>query len=90
VFAQPVDGDFEDYIGGESFIGQKELGTVLGWHYTCLVGVEHTRGIPCYRGINSWGTGWGDKGFYFISQERAEKVGAEFYALSAFGKLEER
>jgi len=38
------------------------LDPIAGGHETCLYGYDKDKGI--FYGINSWGTDWGNKGFY--------------------------
>lgn len=40
-------------------------GSVVGGHETTLVGIDAEN--KRVRGLNSWGDGWGDHGFYWIS-----------------------
>ena len=42
-------------------------GTTLGGHATHLVGWDNSRGV--FIGENSWGTRWGDDGFYCLAPE---------------------
>lgn len=66
-----VDRDFEDYMGGEHEDGDDSpiavtapVGELLGGHMLCLIGYFVFRGITYFLGINSWGTGWGNKGYF--------------------------
>jgi hypothetical protein len=58
-----------------------------GGHAQVMVGYDDTKatndGTGAFRVVNSWGTGWGDSGFYWISYE-AIKYGSDLsqgYAL---------
>ena len=42
-------------------------GNPEGGHATHLVGWDQARGV--FIGENSWGTGWGDDGYYLIAPE---------------------
>jgi len=39
---------------------------VLGGHAVCCVGYDDTRHGGCMIVRNSWGTGWGDKGYFYM------------------------
>ncbi len=57
-----------------------ETGSNRGGHAQCIVGYDDTivtpDGTGAFRVVNSWGTGWGDNGFYWISYE-AIKSGSD-------------
>ena len=42
-------------------------GHILGGHAIAICGYDDER--KALRGINSWGTGWGDKGFFWLSYD---------------------
>ena len=58
-----------------------KTGTNYGGHAQCIVGFDDTIETPdgtgAFRVVNSWGTGWGDNGFYWISYE-AIKNGSDY------------
>jgi hypothetical protein len=69
-----VDRALEDYAGGFNQDGTLAAVTApnaqssLGGHMTCLVGYKRDPRSPTrvlYRGVNSWGTSWGDGGLYW-------------------------
>lgn len=43
------------------------VGSKRGGHCVCLHGVFNKEGTIWFRGQNSWGTAWGDKGGFFIA-----------------------
>lgn len=57
-----------------------KTGSDRGGHAQCIVGFDDTLVTPdgpgAFRVVNSWGTGWGDNGFYWISYE-AIKYGSD-------------
>jgi C1A family cysteine protease len=61
----PVYDSFE-HVGPDGVlpIPDPTIEALLGGHGLCLAGYDEARG--CYRGINSWGEGWGDKGFFWM------------------------
>jgi len=56
---------FEDYKGG---IFKDDGSVPIGGHELALVGfgVEYETGTPYWIGRNSWGTYWGEEGFFRI------------------------
>ena len=50
-----------------------KTGSNHGGHAQCIVGFDDNKATPDGNGaflvVNSWGTGWGDNGFYWISYE---------------------
>lgn len=55
--------DFLYYSGG---IYQHVYGIEEGGHCICIVGWDDTTSPPCWIAKNSWGTGWGEMGFFKI------------------------
>ncbi len=79
-FALQVDQAFENYGNG---ILDRFSGANLGGHMTALIGY----GPGWFLGINSWGTGWGDGGFFRTSDARiGEPTCTDFYALTVAPK----
>jgi hypothetical protein len=54
--------DFFSYGGG---VYQHVTGTLAGGHCVSLIGYDDGQG--CWIGKNSWGTGWGEGGFFRIA-----------------------
>jgi hypothetical protein len=76
-YATQVDDQFEEY-NGHGEIGAFQ-GPSHGGHMTCLIGYRP----GAFLGVNSWGTGWGDDGFYWISDDRiGSSYCSDFYALT--------
>jgi hypothetical protein len=72
IIGTSVDQAFEDYAGGRQKNGLPKVVTapdpayILGGHMMHLV--EYTaQGL--FRGVNQWGTSWGDNGFYWADEE---------------------
>ncbi len=57
-----VFGDFYAYAGG---VYQHVGGDFVGWHAVAIVGYDDVAG--CWIAKNSWGTGWGELGFFRIA-----------------------
>lgn len=78
--------DFDSYTGGiyQHVWGQYEAG-----HAIVMVGWDDTTEPPCWIVRNSWGSGWGERGYFRIRMGTNE-VGIEDQALYArFGDVPE-
>jgi hypothetical protein len=60
--AMEVNSDFFDYSGG---VYRPQYGDFVGNHCICLIGYDDVKG--CWIGKNSWGTYWGEDGFFEIA-----------------------
>jgi hypothetical protein len=79
VFAMPVDDAFFAYKGVGNYVpGSVNSGK---YHAMSLVGYDEDR--QAFRAINSWGTRWGDKGYFWISYTDFRRLTGEAYALEA-------
>lgn len=76
-FATQVDHALEGYAGrGE--IGAFR-GPSLGGHMMCLIGYRP----GAFLGVNSWGSGWGLRGLFWMTDERiGSESSTDFYALN--------
>ena len=63
---------FERYIGG---IFEEEIDFKLLNHDVAVVGWGSDRGHDYWIGRNSWGTYWGDHGFFKITTNDAKNLG---------------
>ncbi|MFO7676506.1 MAG: C1 family peptidase [bacterium] len=54
-----------------TYCSSERYGTMRGWHAVTIVGYDDTLptsdGPGAFRVVNSWGTGWGDAGFFWMS-----------------------
>jgi C1A family cysteine protease len=57
-----VYADFMNYSGG---IYKAASTTLKGYHAVCIVGFDDTN--KCFKVKNSWGTGWGESGYFRIA-----------------------
>lgn len=55
---------YEDFYAYRSGIYQHATGDFVGWHAVAVIGYDD--GAQCWIAKNSWGTGWGEKGFFRI------------------------
>ena len=68
-------------------------GSRLYWHEVTIIGFNDTLvtadGIGAFRLVNSWGTGWGDAGFFWMSYEAVKHTqtsyGYVMYAIDRIG-----
>jgi C1A family cysteine protease len=58
-----VDDAFENYQRGQVLTAPTSQ--TYGGHMLCLVGYRTVNGVKQFRGVNSWGTGWGDRGLFW-------------------------
>lgn len=54
---------FDDYVGGIFYDDSGDLHTV---HEISIVGWGEQNGVKYWRGRNSWGSHWGEEGFFKI------------------------
>ncbi|KAH7829695.1 putative cathepsin B7 cysteine protease [Monocercomonoides exilis] len=57
---------FEDFYNYRSGVYQHKTGRSQGWHHVMLMGWGTENGVPYWLLQNSWGSGWGEKGFFRI------------------------
>ena len=56
---------YEDFMHYRSGVYRHVTGGVLGGHCVCIVGYDDAQG--CWIAKNSWGTSWGEGGFFRIA-----------------------
>ena len=74
-----VYGDFQNYVSGvyEPLSSQ----TVLGGHMVYIVGYDDSQ--SCWIVKNSWGTGWGESGFFRISYNQTSESSLTLFGMDA-------
>jgi C1A family cysteine protease len=78
VYATDVGDNWMKYRAGE-VLGRPSAPE--GGHATQLVGWDQARGV--FIGENSWGTGWGDDGYYLIAPEViADPISQDFWVIT--------
>jgi hypothetical protein len=54
-----------------TYCSSERFGTMRGWHAVAIVGYDDTLttsdGPGAFRLVNSWGSGWGDNGYFWMS-----------------------
>lgn len=63
-------------------------GSRLFWHEVTIIGYDDSLvtadGMGAFRLVNSWGTGWGDNGFFWMSYEAVKHIQTSYgYAMCA-------
>lgn len=56
---------YNDFFSYKSGVYKHVTGGIAGGHCVCVVGYDDTQG--CWICKNSWGTGWGESGFFRIA-----------------------
>lgn len=67
--------DLSAYAGG---IYRHVIGNARGYHAVCIVGYDDPD--QCWIGRNSWGTGWGEEGYFRIAYGECEIDNLPFYS----------
>jgi len=62
-----VYSDFSYYNGG---VYRYASGYLRGYHAVCVVGWDDTKDGGAWYVKNSWGTGWGDNGYFWIGYDQ--------------------
>lgn len=83
-------GNFDEiHHYNNTYCSSERTGNMRGWHAVTVVGYDDTvttsDGPGAFRMVNSWGTGWGDNGFFWMTYRAVmdEEMGgrqAEFSA----------
>lgn len=66
-------------VGKEAIWRKKEVDSIVGNHAMCIVGFDDNKAGGAFEVMNSWGTEWGDKGFFWLPYDMLEQYGS--YAL---------
>ena len=65
IIAVTVDGSFDNLSSANNWIWKSHSGAVRGGHAICVVGYDDAK--QAFKVQNSWGTSWGDHGFFWIN-----------------------
>ncbi|MDR4892209.1 MULTISPECIES: C1 family peptidase [unclassified Chryseobacterium] len=65
IIAVTVDGSFDNLSSANNWIWKSHSGAVRGKHAVCIVGYDDAK--QAFKVQNSWGTTWGDHGFFWIN-----------------------
>lgn len=77
VFAMPVMGDFKALRGDTVY--QRSEPATTNLHAMTVIGYDEAR--QAFRIINSWGAGWGDRGYAWIDYATFKLLVTEAYSL---------
>lgn len=62
-----------DYFDYNYCINSTPRGNFMGYHNVCIVGYDDNRstldGNGAFKMVNSWGTGWGNEGYFWVSYQ---------------------
>jgi hypothetical protein len=79
-----VDQPFHGWTGGKVY--KTYSGKPLGKHAMVVVGYDDTKGGGAFKLMNSWGVGWGDKGFCWVSYGALRSmIGVAYVATDVVG-----
>ena len=67
-------GNFDNINNYDTtFCVSDTTGSIRGGHAQCIVGYDDSKstndGVGAFRVVNSWGTGWGNNGYYWMSYQ---------------------
>lgn len=77
VIAMRVFPSFESWDGGGNYRHDPDNEFQVDYHAVTVVGYDDER--RALKIINSWGTGWGDEGFFWMDYRAARQLIAEAY-----------
>ncbi len=77
VIAMRVFPSFEAWQGGDNYRHDPDLEFQVDYHAVTVVGYDDER--RALKIINSWGTDWGDDGFFWMDYRAARQLIAEAY-----------
>jgi cathepsin B len=71
---------YQDFLTYQKGIYKYESGTLLGNHAVRIIGYGTESGTDYWLGVNSWGTSWGERGFFKIVKGVNEcEIEADFF-----------
>ena len=69
------------YLSGSGSVYNTIGGSYQGGHAVTITGFDDSRYGGAFRVINSWGTGWGDQGYFWMPYSFATQVVRQLYVL---------
>ena len=69
------------YLSGNNSVYNTNQGQLLGYHAVTIVGYDDNKFGGAFKVINSWGTAWGDNGYFWMPYSFAQVVTTEAYVL---------
>ncbi len=70
-----------NYLRGPDSVYNTLEGLNLGGHAVTVVGYDDIRFGGAFRVINSWGTGWGDNGYFWLPYNKVAQLVSQAYVL---------
>lgn len=81
VFGMGVDDNFMNW-DGKGVVPFLDAEKNLGGHMMCLVGYTTDNSERVFRGVNSWGIGWGNKGMFWAHEgSMKDPTAGDFYVV---------
>jgi C1A family cysteine protease len=71
---------YADFFGYKGGVYKAQSNDLQGGHCICIVGYDDMRG--CWICKNSWGTGWGEEGFFRIAYDQDIGLAYGFYGVT--------
>ncbi|CAI8731275.1 C1 family peptidase [Chryseobacterium sp. IT-36CA2] len=65
IIAVNVDASFDNLSAANGWVWKSHSGAVRGGHAICVIGYDDAK--QAFKVQNSWGTGWGQNGYFWIS-----------------------
>jgi C1A family cysteine protease len=83
VFGTPVWASIQN-VGSDGIIPMPDATQTIGGHAMLIVGYDMSRRVYIIR--NSWGTGWGDRGYGYMSFDYIDTAGANDFHVGTLYK----
>ncbi|MBI2432449.1 MAG: hypothetical protein HYV26_06220 [Candidatus Hydrogenedentes bacterium] len=80
VIGIPVYNNF-NFLSGTGSVYNTAQGNSQGGHAVTIVGFDDDQFGGAFRVINSWGTSWGDEGFFWMPYEFAAQIINQMYVM---------
>lgn len=76
---------YQDFLLYQKGIYKHEYGNYMGNHAVRIIGYGKEDGIDYWLAVNSWGTNWGERGFFKIQRGTNEcEIEADFFFVPLF------
>lgn len=81
ILSMKVYDAFDNIVPGPNAVYNSAAGPFRGGHAVTVVGYNNAKFGGSFKIINSWGTDWGDQGFFYLPYSMISKVVREAYVL---------
>ena len=69
IFGTSIDRSFLQVSNGRPIPKPSDMSAIIGGHAMLIIGYQKTLAGTNFEIVNSWGTGWGNKGFGWMSED---------------------